>query len=148
MIDNFKGTLMNVTEVRIKLTPPGADRLRGFCNITLDSAFVIRDIKIIDCPNGVFVAMPSRKLMDHCHQCRSKNHLRSRYCNNCGIELDENRYGGGPDSRHKLHSDVAHPINSQSRGMVQDAIIKEYHEELARSKMPGYQPQRFDELEV
>jgi stage V sporulation protein G len=138
---------MRVTEVRIKLTPPAQDRLRGFCSITLDSAFVVRDIKIIDGPNGVFVAMPSRKLMDHCHQCRSKNHLRARFCNNCGAQLNENRHSGGEDTRLKLHCDVAHPINAQCRAMVQEAIVKAYHEELERSKAPGYQPQKFDEFE-
>jgi stage V sporulation protein G len=144
---NFGGSSMQITEVRIKLTPAGQDRLRGFCSATIDSSFVVRDIKIIDGPNGVFVAMPSRKLMDGCHQCRSKNHLRARFCNNCGAELDENRHSGGPDARMKLHCDVAHPINAQCRGMVQDAIIQAYHEEVERSKQPGYQPQRFDELD-
>ena len=138
---------MRVTEVRIKLTPPAQDRLRGFCSITLDSAFVVRDIKIIDGPNGVFVAMPSRKLMDHCPQCRSKNHLRARFCNNCGAQLNENRHSMGEDARLKLHCDVAHPINAQCRAMVQEAIVKAYNEEFERSKMPGYTPQKYEEFD-
>ncbi len=138
---------MRVTEVRIKLTPPAQDRLRGFCSITLDASFVVRDIKIIDGPNGVFVAMPSRKLMDHCPQCRSKNHLRARFCNNCGAQLNENRHSAGEDQRLKLHCDVAHPINAQCRAMVQEAIIKAYTDEIERSKQPGYQPSKFEEFE-
>jgi len=78
---------MNVTEVRIKLNLSGTDRLRGFCSIALDNAFAVRDIKIIDGPGGLFVAMPSRKLMDHCRRCSGKNHLRARFCNNCGSSL-------------------------------------------------------------
>jgi len=138
---------MRVSEVRIKLTPPAQDRLRGFCSITLDASFVVRDIKIIDGPNGVFVAMPSRKLMDHCPQCRTKNHLRARFCNNCGAQLNENRSAMGEDSRLKLHCDVAHPINAQCRAMVQESIVKAYHEELERSKQPGYNPQKFEEFD-
>jgi stage V sporulation protein G len=138
---------MRVTEVRVKLTAPGADRLRGFCTVTLDSAFAVRDIKIIDGPNGVFVAMPSRKITDACPQCRAKNHVRARFCNNCGAELDETRHGGGEGHAVKLHCDVAHPINAECRGMVQDAIIKAYHAEVERSKMPGYRPQGGDGFE-
>ena len=138
---------MKVTEVRIKLNQSNTDRLRGFCSITLDNAFAIRDIKIIDGPGGLFVAMPSRKLMDHCPRCRSKNHLKARFCNNCGAQLNEARHAMLDDGRSKLHCDVAHPINAPMRAAVQEAIIKAYQEEIARSKQPGYQPPKLDEFE-
>ena len=139
--------MMNVTEVRVKLNQSSHDRLRGFCSITFDQAFVVRDIKIIDGPNGVFVAMPSRKLMDHCPQCRQKNHMRARFCNNCGSQLNENRHGAGEDGRLKLHCDVAHPINAQCRALVQQSIIKAYHDELERSKQPGYVATKLEEAD-
>ena len=72
---------MDITEVRIKLMDDPSDRLLAFCSITIDDAFVIRDLKIIEGTNGPFVAMPSRKLTSHCPQCGCKNHLRSAYCN-------------------------------------------------------------------
>ena len=137
---------MRVTEVRIKLNAVSQDRLRGFCTITLDDCFVIRDIKIIDGPNGIFVAMPSRKIMDHCPQCHGKNHLRARFCNNCGATLDENRRTASEDGRLKLHCDVAHPINAQCRSMVQDSIIKAYKDEAERAKQPGYISPKLDEF--
>lgn len=137
---------MRVTQVRVKLIPPSPDRLRGFCSITLDGGFVVRDIKIIDGPQGVFVAMPSRKLMDHCPTCRYKNHLRARYCNQCGTPLDENRHTPSGDMRIKMHCDVAHPINAACRSEIQQAIVQAYHEELERSHQPGYIPQPFDDL--
>lgn len=139
---------MNVSEVRIKLNLPSTDRLRGCCSVTLDNAFVVRDIKIIDGPNGVFVAMPSRKLMDHCRRCRGKNHLKARYCNTCGGELDENRRGPSEDGRVKLHCDVAHPINPTCRAAVQQAIIKAYMEEVERAKQPGYVPTSLEDFEA
>ena len=144
---------MRITQIRVKLSPPTSvsapDRLRGFCSITLDGAFVVRDIKIIDGPHGVFVAMPSRKLMDHCPHCRYKNHLRARFCNQCGQPLDENRIAPAlppGDLRVKLHCDVAHPINAACRNEIQTAIIQAYQEELERSHQPGYVPQRLDDL--
>ena len=38
---------MEITEVRIKLVENSAERLLAFCSITIDAAFVIRDLKIM-----------------------------------------------------------------------------------------------------
>ena len=116
---------MVITEVRIKLMEDGNEneRLQAFCSVTFDNAFVVRDLKIIEGTKGSFVAMPSRKLTDRCVQCGCKNHLRARYCNQCGA---------------KLHADIAHPINSACREVIQTAVLKAYHEERERSKQPGY----------
>jgi stage V sporulation protein G len=127
-----------ITEVRIKLVEENNERLMAFCSITLDNAFVIRDLKIIEGTKGLFVAMPSRKLTDRCGHCGSKNHLRSRFCNNCGHKLDENRAARDMDGRAKLHADIAHPINSSCREVMQSAIIKTFNDEKERAKMPGY----------
>jgi len=137
---------MHITEVRIKLNGQTKDRLRGFCTLTFGASFVIRDIKIIDGPHGIFVAMPSRKVMDHCPKCRGKNHLRARFCNHCGAALNENRHAASEEGGGKLFCDVAHPINAACRVMVQDAIIEAFHEEETRAKQPGYVA-RFDEFD-
>ena len=129
---------MVITEVRIKLVEENNERLMAFCSVTFDNAFVIRDLKIIEGTKGLFVAMPSRKLTDRCGHCGSKNHLRARFCNNCGHKLDENRAARDADGRAKLHADIAHPINSACREVMQGAIIKAYGEERERAKQPGY----------
>ena len=141
---------MDITEVRIKLMEDNSgsnERLQAFCSITFDNMFVIRDLKIIEGAKGFFVAMPSRKLTDRCHHCGSKNHLRSRFCYNCGARLDENRAARDPDGRAKLHADIAHPINSACREAIQAKVLEAYAEELERSKMPGY-VSRYDELDA
>ncbi|QVL34815.1 SpoVG family protein [Telmatocola sphagniphila] len=129
---------MTITEVRIKLVEENNERLLGFCSITIDNAFVIRDLKIIEGTRGLFVAMPSRKLTDRCHSCGSKNHLKSRFCNFCGHKLDELRAGRDMDGRVKLHADIAHPIHSSCRETMQAAIIKSFHAEKELAKKPGY----------
>lgn len=129
---------MVITEVRIKLVAENNERLQAFCSVTFDNAFVVRDLKIIEGTKGSFVAMPSRKLSDRCSSCGSKNHLRARFCNSCGHRLDENRALRDADGRAKLHADIAHPINSSCREVVQNAIIKAYTEERERAKQPGY----------
>ncbi|MEG0919573.1 MAG: septation regulator SpoVG [Anaerovoracaceae bacterium] len=52
---------MNITDVRIrKLNNEG--KMKAVVSITFDDEFVVHDIKIIDGQNGLFVAMPSRKM--------------------------------------------------------------------------------------
>lgn len=53
---------MNITEAKIILRSDG--RLRAYASITIDEALVIRDLKVIEGPNGLFVSMPSKKLID------------------------------------------------------------------------------------
>jgi stage V sporulation protein G len=129
---------VEITEVRIKLMEDASERLQAFCSITFDNAFVIRDLKIIDGSNGPFVAMPSRKLTAHCPQCGYKNHLRAAHCNQCGGRLQDDRLVKDEDGRAKLYADIAHPINSACREMIQERVIKEFRLELDRSKLPGY----------
>ena len=129
---------MEITEVRIKLMTDSDDRLQGFCSITFDNSFVVRDLKIIDGTNGPFVAMPSRKLTSHCHQCGSKNHLKAQYCNQCGARQREDRAIRDSEGRAKLYADIAHPINSQCRESIQNRVIAEFRAEQERSRQPGY----------
>jgi stage V sporulation protein G len=130
---------VEITEVRIKLMDEVAgERLHAFCSITLDDCFVIRDLKIIEGTNGPFVAMPSRKLTSHCPQCGYKNHLRAQYCNQCGLRLKEDRAIKDEDGRAKLYADIAHPINSRCREMIQEKVIHSYQEELRHAQLPGY----------
>ena len=129
---------MVITEVRIKLCEENNERLLAFCSVTFDNAFVVRDLKIIEGTKGMFVAMPSRKLTDRCGKCGCKNHLRARFCNQCGGKLDEDRATRDADGRAKLHADIAHPINSACREVIQGHVIRAYQEERERSKQPGY----------
>ena len=135
---------MEITEVRIKLMENPEDRLRGFCSVTFDSCFVIRDLKIIEGNRGPFVAMPSRKLTSNCHKCRSKNHLKARYCNQCGTKLRSDNIEHDSNGRAKLYADIAHPINAQCREAIQSRIVEELEKETLLAKEPGYRS-RYDE---
>ena len=128
---------MKITEVRIKLIDNLQDRLRGFCSITFDDAFVVRDLKIIEGNNGPFVAMPSRKLTSNCHKCRTKNHLRANYCNQCGVKTKNDRIEHDAGGRAKLYADVAHPVNAKCREMIQKRVVEELQREIELSQMPG-----------
>jgi stage V sporulation protein G len=133
---------MELTEIRINLAGGTGGRLKAFCSLTFDDTFVVRDVKLIDGHDGIFLAMPSRKLSDHCGRCNEKNHLRARFCNGCGRRLDERRsnasgnHFGSP--RQKLHTDIAHPINASARQQIERQVVAEYHRELERACQPGY----------
>lgn len=131
---------MEITEVRVKLMDESGERLQAFCSITFDDAFVVRDLKIIEGATGPFVAMPSRKLTAHCSQCGSKNHLRAAFCNQCGARQREQPTGKDDEGRAKLYADIAHPINSNCREMIQQRVIQAFEDERSRSKLPGYVP--------
>ncbi|MCC7474584.1 MAG: SpoVG family protein [Pirellulales bacterium] len=138
---------MEITEVRIKLMEEPGERLKAFCSITFDNCFVIRDLKIIDGSSGPFVAMPSRKLTSHCPGCGMKNHLRAVFCNQCGVRQHDTRTPKDPEGRAKLYADIAHPINSSCREMIQDVVVNEYFEEIERAKQPGY-VSRYDDFDL
>ncbi len=80
---------MNITDVRIrKLNSDG--KMKAIVSVTFDDAFVVHDIKIIEGQNGLFVAMPSRKISEGDYR------------------------------------DIAHPINSETRAVIQRRIFEEY----------------------
>jgi stage V sporulation protein G len=129
---------MQITEVRIKLVDNSAERLLAFCSITIDGAFVIRDMKLIAGPNGPFVAMPSRKLCAHCRSCGYKNPFKAIYCNQCGGKLPEAAPPRDTDGRLRYYADIAHPINAGCREAIQSRVVQEYEGELIRAREPGY----------
>jgi len=135
---------MVISDVRVKLMDNATDRLKAVCSVTFDEEFVVRDLKVVDGTNGLFVAMPSRKLAVHCPQCRHKNHLRARFCNDCGAKLPPNRVAADANGRVRLHRDIAHPINPAFRELVQTKIIERYTAERELAGQPGYQPTDLD----
>lgn len=88
---------LEITEVRVTLRDDNRhDRLKAFATMTLNNAFVIRGLKIIQGINGVFVAMPSRRR---------------------------------PDGQFQ---DIAHPINNETRRLMEEVVLAEYERELTR----------------
>lgn len=54
---------MVITDVRIRKVE-GQNRLRAVASITIDGAFAVHELRIIEGKNGLFVAMPSRQSAD------------------------------------------------------------------------------------
>ncbi len=139
---------MEITEVKIKLVAKAEDKLLAFASVTFDRSFVVRDIKVIQGTKGLFVAMPSRKITDRCPKCGYKNHLQAKFCNQCGKRLPQGRSHMDGRGRAKLHADITHPINSQYRNRLQDAILEGFKVELEKSKQPDYIPPKDDDWDT
>ena len=80
---------MQITDVRVRIVDGNA-KMKAVASITLDEAFAIHDIKVIEGEKGLFIAMPSRKAADG------------------------------------EYRDIAHPINSNTRDMIQRVILDKY----------------------
>ena len=81
---------MNITDVRVrKVAKQG--KMKAVVSVTFDNEFVVHEIKVIEGPNGLFIAMPSRKTLNG------------------------------------QHKDIAHPINSDTRKKIEDAIFEKYN---------------------
>ena len=123
---------MEITEVRIFSKEGANSKLKAYATITIDNAFVVRNIKIIEGKSGLFIAMPSRKIKEPCPKCSHKNVVRSKFCNECGdrIPVSTQTVFPTPEVEHDLrqseHKDIAHPITVQAREYIQTKILDAY----------------------
>ena len=88
---------MQITDVRVRIVDGnGNAKMKAVASITLDEAFAIHDIKVIEGERGLFVAMPNKKM---------------------------------PNGEYR---DVAHPIHSGMRAVLEEAILGSYRDELSK----------------
>ena len=85
---------MKISDVRIKLVSTDDSKLKAFAAFTIDEAFAVHDVKVIDGKDGLFISMPNKKL---------------------------------PNGERK---DIIHPINTETRDMLQAEILKAYEDAL------------------
>ena len=130
---------MEITEVRIFPKEGLNNKLRAYATITIDNAFVVRNIKVIEGKSGLFVAMPSRKMKDMCPKCGHKNEVRSKFCNECGSGIPPKStelatQEAQHDARQAEHKDIAHPITAQCREYIQSKVLAAYEAEKAKPR--------------
>ncbi|MDP3730712.1 MAG: septation protein SpoVG family protein, partial [Candidatus Omnitrophota bacterium] len=108
-------------------------KLKAYATLTLDNAFVVRNVKVIEGNKGLFVAMPSRKIKDPCPKCGFRNVIRSKFCNQCGGTLPQAPFRppvpGEEMSRQSEHKDIAHPITTECREYIQKKVLDAYENE-------------------
>jgi DNA-binding cell septation regulator SpoVG len=115
---------MKITDVRIKLVE-GNRQLKAFATIVIDDSLVIRDLKIIQGRERLFLSMPSREAAGRCPQCQSKNKLSAKFCNECGQQLLVSK-----DTDQKRYCDIAYPITGECRQLIEKTVLSVYEHEL------------------
>lgn len=83
---------MIVTEVKIFTV--NEEKLKAYVTVTFDDCFILRDLKVIQGHEGLFVAMPSKRRKDG------------------------------------QFKDIAHPLNQETREMLEKAIFDAYEKEI------------------
>ncbi len=143
---------MKITEVRIFPAESRDGKLKAFATMTFDDWFVVRNVKVIQGNSGLFVAMPSRKIVDPCPKCRFKNARGSRYCNQCGAEIGMQGIPAEHTEKKETgnHMDIAHPITQECRVYIQDRILEAYNAEKQTPKPEEspYKPETGEDLDV
>lgn len=125
---------MDITEVRVFLKEGQDKKLKAYTTVTFDNVFVVRNIKVIQGANGLFIAMPSRKLKFSCPKCGFKNEVGSRFCNHCAAALPEKVDEAALEHDAKTeHRDIAHPVTQQFRDYLQTKILEAYQAEVAKT---------------
>ncbi len=123
---------MEVTDVRIKILPRKKDKVKAVATITFDNCFVVRNVKLVEGNNGLFVAMPAEEVKRACPQCNSRIPSNSRFCPRCGAHL-----GDTPPNYRNTTRDLAHPINQEMREYITQKIISAYQEKLTQGETTG-----------
>jgi len=54
---------LKITDVRMRRINSDS-KMRAVASITIDEDFVVHDVRVVEGPTGLFVAMPSRKTTD------------------------------------------------------------------------------------
>jgi len=119
---------MEITEVRVSLREGDGKRLKAYATVTFDNSFVVRNIKVIEGNNGLFVAMPARKLKQFCPRCGRKVDVGGKYCSYCGVQLPMAPRDMSKDKQ-GTHQDLAHPINQEFRDYLQSKVLDAYYSE-------------------
>ena len=126
---------MEITEIRVFLKEGQDKKLKAYTTVTFDNVLVIRNIKVIQGAEALFIAMPSRKVKMLCPQCNFKNEVGSKFCNKCGASLPTENFKTDEDPDVKSqHRDIAHPINKEFREYLQKHILTAYQKEAESHK--------------
>jgi DNA-binding cell septation regulator SpoVG len=134
---------LRITLVQVVVLPPGEQPLCGYCSVTLNECFVINDLRVLLGPDRLFVGMPSHRQTLLCQKCGHRSQDQARSCNACGAPLCEPAPGGAGAAAavERVPVDIAHPLTSEFRQRLEDAVIAEYlkhvsPEYLARLPVP------------
>ncbi|RAM57979.1 hypothetical protein DH96_00225 [Candidatus Phytoplasma oryzae] len=108
---------MEITSVKIRKQNKSQNRLKGISSITFFNAFVVHNIKIIQGDKGIFIAMPSIRKFQKTEE-----------------KKDLNNNSENIRNKRENFLDIAHPINRETRKIIEEKIKNHFYEMLKRLK--------------
>ena len=104
---------VEVTSVRVKLAhnKNGKVNPKAFVTIVIDNWLAIRDMRIIQGKERLFVAMPNRK-------------------KGGDAKVVTEEVAIAPETVEEERLDIVYPINKEGRKMIEDAVLAEYEKVL------------------
>ena len=104
---------VEVTSVRVKLAhnKNGKVNPKAFVTIVIDNWLAIRDMRIIQGKERLFVAMPNRK-------------------KGGDVKVATEEVTTAPETVEEERLDIVYPINKEGRKMIEDAVLAEYEKVL------------------
>ena len=104
---------MEVTSVRVKLAhnKNGKVNPKAFVTIVIDNWLAIRDMRIIQGKERLFVAMPNRK-------------------KGGDAKVVTEEVATAPETVEEERLDIVYPINKEKKKMIEDAVLAEYEKVL------------------
>ena len=131
--------MMEITEVRIDPVPSHQKPLCAYVTIIIDACFLVQDLKIIEGSNGLFVSMPSRRIMDRCQRCQHRNPLAAKYCNSCGTALAQRDL----TADERAFIDIAHPVNTPCREYIHKIVVAAFAEYRKKADLSSNPPNAY-----
>jgi stage V sporulation protein G len=117
---------MKITRVVVTPIAKKGSRLCGYASIVFDDVFQVKNIRLINGKEGIFIVFPNKETLRPCPKCKVMTSYRHKFCYNCGDELAVII----PAATYK---DVCYPVTQEFHNVIAGAILAEY-ENLSTSK--------------
>lgn len=97
--------MINITDIRVKLSKREDNNLKAIASITIDDCFVVHDIKVLKGDTAPYIGMPSKKVPST-----------------------------DPSKEHD-YKDIAHALNTETREAIKKLVIDAYEKELKNPRV-------------
>lgn len=111
-----------ISNVRIQSPERSGELARA--SLVVGGGVVVKGFSLIRTHRGLEVRMPSKPAQLRCAHCYNPNFVKSRYCGNCGMRINNNPYYR--NGRPVIFEDVVHPLSSEFRARVEAEVIQAY----------------------
>ena len=120
---------MEISKIEVRIVDGKSLRLKAFAAIEFDNVLRITNLRIIEGPKRMFIAMPSRENSKRCKDCGKKISHRDLFCSGCGKEQAVSL----PSVKYK---DMVYFVQKDFAVKNEEKILDEYRKVLKNRTVP------------